>query len=332
MSMVAAQTPLLAKPPVRMLLAVGIAAVLVTLPLWSPSNYVTGVATLALFFAVASTGLNIVYGYAGLLSFAQVGFWGLGAYTSALLVADLGVSPWIGVVASGLVCTAAALLAGLAALRVSRDAFVVITLSFTLLLQLLARSWTSFTRGAMGIPGLSAPDFDVPGILSLNGSESGDFYWITLIFATIVLGIVWQLLRSRIGRAFVAVNLDENLARSQGLSARRLQLIAFALSAMIGGLAGGLYVFKLGIVDPGIFDIYYAQMMLIIVIVGGAGHFWSVIVMSFVFAILPEVLRLAPELRMVLFGLVLIITIQFMPQGFAGLIEQHRNRALRRGE
>ncbi|MER9503921.1 branched-chain amino acid ABC transporter permease [Mesorhizobium sp. M0579] len=320
------------KPSLRLAgLGIG-AAILLTLPLWSPSNYVTSVATLAIFFAVASTGLNVVYGYAGLLSFAQVGFWGLGAYVSALLVTDLGFSPWTAVICAGLVCVAAAIIGGLAALRVSRDAFVVVTLSFSLLLQLLARSWTSLTRGAMGIPGLAPPQVRFSGIVLLDGNSAGDFYWIALGSGALVIAATYWLLRSRIGRAFIAVNLDEHLARSQGISVFMHQLSAFALSALIGGLAGGLYVFKLGIVDPGIFDIYYTQMMLIIVIVGGAGHFWCVLLMSIVFTALPEFLRLAPELRMILFGIVLIITIQFMPQGLGGLIAERRSRMLRRTE
>ncbi|TGS87421.1 branched-chain amino acid ABC transporter permease [Mesorhizobium sp. M3A.F.Ca.ET.174.01.1.1] len=318
--------------PLRLVGIVAGIGVLLTLPLWSPSDYVTNIATLAIFFGVASTGLNVVYGYAGLLSFAQVGFWGLGAYTSALLVTDAGFSPWSAILVAGVVCVVTALAGGVAALRVSRDAFVVITLSFSLLLQLLARSWTSLTRGAMGIPGLMPPQMRLGDVVLLDGNSAGGFYWIALCCGSLVVAATWWLLRSRIGRAFVAVNLDEHLARSQGISVFLHQLAAFALSALIGGMAGALYVFKLGIVDPGIFDIYYAQMMLIIVIVGGAGHFWFVLFMSFVFTALPEFLRLAPELRMILFGLVLIVTIQFMPQGLGGYLSERRNRMLRRTE
>ena len=151
------QTMTTSWPPLRVIAIVAAAGVLLTVPLWSPSDYVTNIATLAIFFGVASTGLNVVYGYAGLLSFAQVGFWGLGAYVSALLVTDAGLSPWTAVLCAGVVCVLTSLAGGIAALRVSRDAFVVITLSFSLLLQLLARSWTSLTRGAMGIPGLMPP-------------------------------------------------------------------------------------------------------------------------------------------------------------------------------
>lgn len=307
------------------------ALVILTVPLWSPSTYVTNIATLTIFFAVASTGLNIVYGYAGLLSFAQVGFWGLGAYVAALLVTDGYLPIWPAIATAGVACAGIALLGGLAALRVSRDGFVIVTLCFSLLLQLLARSWTSVTRGAMGIPGLPAPSLPIPGLGQLDGNQVGDFYWIALTFAVFVLGAVYQLLRSLIGRAFIAVNLDEQLARSQGLSVFRYQLAAFAVSGLVGGLAGALYVFHLGIVDPSIFDIYYSQLMLIIVIVGGAGHFWPVLAASAVFTIVPEFLRLAPELRMVLFGVVLVVTIQFLPQGFGGYL-RHRRKGILYGE
>ncbi len=313
--------PALAAPPI----CLGLAA----LPMLTSSSYVMSIATLGLFFAVASMGLNIVYGYAGLLSFGQVGFWGLGAYTAALMSTDLSMSPWLGVLAAGVVCGAIAILGGCAALRVSRDAFVVVTLSFSLLLQLLARNWVSVTRGPMGIPGLPKPVLTIPGVGTLNGAEPADFYWITLLFATVIIAIIYRLAHSRIGRAFIAVNIDEALAKSQGIHVFRTQLTAFATSAVVGGLAGGLYVFQLGIVDPGIFDMYYAQMMLMIVIVGGAGHFWPVLAMSVVFTALPELLRLAPELRLVLFGFILVITIQFLPQGLGGFIHESRVRRLR---
>jgi branched-chain amino acid transport system permease protein len=317
-------------PMGRSLLVTLVAAILLTLPWWSPSSYVTNTATLALFFAVASMGLNVVYGYAGLLSFAQVGFWGLGAYTAALATTDLHWSPWFGVVTAGAVCGLAAIAGGLAALRVSRDAFVVVTLSFSLLLQLLARNWVSVTRGPMGIPGLPKPIIEVPGLGRLDGADPAGFYLIALIFAVVALGLLHRLVHSRIGRAFVAVNIDEALARSQGYSVFRNQLAAFAISAVIGGMAGGLYIFQLGIVDPGIFDIYYAQMMLIIVIAGGIGHFWPVLLMGAVFTLVPELLRLAPELRMILFGFVLIVTIQFLPRGLGGYLEDLRTRRVRK--
>jgi branched-chain amino acid transport system permease protein len=283
-----------------------------------------GSATLAIFFAVASTGLNIIYGYAGLLSFAQVGFWGLGAYTSAILCVDYGFSPWVAVIAAGIASVLSALIIGIPALRVSRDAFVIVTLSFSLLLQLLARNWTSLTRGPMGIPGLPTPSLHVPGLGTLEGNDPAHFYWITLTCAAVILILTRKVLKSRFGRALLALNHDEALAKSQSIEVLKHQIIAFCASALLGGLAGGLFVFHLSIVDPTIFDVYYIQMMLIIVVLGGAGYFWEVVLMSLIFTIVPEILRLAPELRMILFGAILVAAIQFFPQGLGGFLAERR--------
>ena len=307
-------------PLARMLVILPAALVVAALPLWAPSLYVTNIAILALFFAVASTGLNIIYGYAGLLSFAQVGFWGLGGYASALIATELGWSPWIAFLLAGLVAGVVAVMIGGLALRVSRDAFVIVSLSFTLLLQLLARNWTGLTRGPMGIPGLPAPSVALPFVGSLSGHDPKTFYWIALAFAVAVLCLIHRILRSRIGRTLLAIKHDEALARSQGISVIRYQLLAFVLSALLGGLAGGLYVFHLTIVDPTIFDAYYTQMLLIIVILGGPGYFWPVLCASAAVTVLPEILRMAPDLRMVLFGFVLVVAIQFFPQGAGGYL------------
>jgi branched-chain amino acid transport system permease protein len=183
----------------------------------------------------------------------------------------------------------------------------------------------------MGIPGLQPPVFSWPGVGTLDGNNPVHFYWMALVFMVVIVAAVYRLLHSRIGRAYVAINLDEHLARSQGIPVFLYQLSAFAVSAIVGGLAGGLYVFHLSIVDPGIFDIYYTQMMLIMVIVGGAGHFWCVLLMAFVFTFVPEALRLAPELRMILFGIILVVVIQFMPQGLGGFLGDRKMRKLRKG-
>jgi branched-chain amino acid transport system permease protein len=313
----------------RPLVALGIAA-LVLLPFWAPSSYVVNIAILAMTFAVVCTGLNLIFGYAGLLSFAQVGFWGIGAYVSAICAVDLGLSPWLGFVVGGLVATAIALMIGVPALRVSRASFVIVTLSFTLLMGLLARNWVDVTRGPLGIPGLPAPDVTVPGIGNFSGHDPNVFFYIMLAFAVIAIGSIRLIVTSPVGRALKALNQNEPLARSQGIRATRHQMLAFAVSALVTGMAGGLYVFHLSIVDPTIFDVYYVEMMLIIVILGGPGSFWSVIVASGVFTVIPELLRISPDLRLVLFGAVLVGVALLLPGGFGGWLELRRLKAWRR--
>lgn len=299
-------------------------------PLLSGSSYVQNVGTLGLTFAVLATGLNLVFGYAGLLSFAQIGFWGIGAYVSALCTVNFGWSPWLAFPAGGAFAAITALLVGIPAMRVSRPAFVIVSLTFTLLTGLLSRSWVEVTRGPLGIPGLPAPSLGFQGAVMVDGHDPAVFYCIMLAFAVLAIGIMYAIVRSPIGRIMLAVNQNEVLARSQGIRAKHYQLLAFVIAALFTGMAGGLYSFHLSIVDPTIFDSYYNEMLLIIVIVGGAGNFWTVILSSFVFTTIPELLRFSPELRMVLFGLVLIVVALMLPGGIGGYLQTRRVERLRR--
>lgn len=291
--------------------------VICILPLFSGSSYVHNVASLALAFAVLATSLNLIFGFTGLLSFAQIGFWGVGAYAAAILASDYGISPWLSVVAGGTFSGVCALVIGIPALRVSRASFVIVTLSFTLLAGLLSRSWVELTRGPLGIPGL--PALSIGNLV--DGHDPLSFYCIMMGFAVLSLGAIYSLVVSPLGRVLMATNQNEVLARSQGVKVKHYQLMAFAVSALFSGMTGGVYVFHLGIVDPSIFDAYYSEMLLIIVILGGAGNFWTVIVAAFALTAVPELLRFDPELRLVMFGVVLVLAALVMPGGFGGILQ-----------
>ena len=314
------------------LVVLGIAAglAIVAAPLLAPNSYLIKIAIMTLIFAGLSQAFNLIYGFAGQLSFAQAGFWGIGAYVSAIGSQRLGLPPWMCLMIAPVLCVAFAVVVGVPALRVSRAAFVIVTLALTLLLQLVARNWTEVTRGPMGIPGLPALSISIPGMLELDGADPFDFYWVALMVIAPLLAGLYVLMASPIGRILLAINQDEALARSQGLDVTRWQLFAFAVSGAVSGLIGALYAFHLTIVEPGIFDMYYTQMLLIIVIAGGAGHFWSVLGASLVFTALPELLRVSAEWRLVAFGALLAAVILAMPRGFGGLLEDRRLRRWRR--
>lgn len=307
--------------------------VAVALLVWPPlvgSNYVLNIATLALSFAVLATALNLIFGYAGLLSFAQIGFWGVGAYASAIGAVDFGLSPWISFGVGGLASGMAALVIGVPALRVSRASFVIISLSFTLLTALLARNWVEVTRGPLGMPGLPVPSVTWGDMVVFDGHDPRVFYCIMLGFAAVAIGAIYLVVRSPIGRILLAIKQNEELARSQGINAKAYQLFAFVVSATVTGMAGGLYVLHLSIVDPSIFDGYYVEMLLIIVIIGGAGNFWTVVAAAFVFTIIPELLRFSPELRLVLFGAILVVFALVLPSGLGGYLELRKLKKWRR--
>jgi branched-chain amino acid transport system permease protein len=294
-------------------------AVACLVPFVGLSSYGMSVAVVALVYVVLAQGLNLIYGYAGWLSFAQVGFWGIGAYSAAILWTRQGLNPWAGVVIGGFVAAAAALVVGLPSLRLSRTAFIIVTLTFALLLQLLATDWIGLTRGPLGLPSLPA--------LHIGGLEfetAREFYWVMLVWAAATLAIVYRVVRSRLGRTLLAIRSDEYLAQAQGIPVLRYKLAAFALAAWVSGIAGGLYGFYLTVVDPSIFGFAFTQAMLVMVVVGGRGSFWGVTLAAIVLAVAPEMLRFADQWRLISYGIVLVVVVLTMPGGVAGLVKGRR--------
>jgi branched-chain amino acid transport system permease protein len=303
---------------------------LFALPLVIDNDYVMALGISFAAMSVLAGGLNLIYGYTGLLSFAQVGFFGIGGYTATLLVVDRGWSLWAGVAVGGVLCIAVALLIGYSSLRLSRHAFAIVSLSFALLCAIVARDWPELTRGSMGIPGLPTPVMDLPGGLRWRIVDPSDFYYLLMGFAVIAHGAIYLVVTSRLGRAMRAIKLNEPLAQSQGVNPLSYRLLALSLSALLAGIVGGLFVFYLTIIDPSIFDFYYTETMLISVVIGGPGSFWGVMASSAVLAVLPDMLRFTTDLRMVLYGVALIVAMLIFPGGVGGWLYRRQVARWRR--
>lgn len=306
-------------------MAVALLALGIAVPFLTQSSYFLTIGISAMIFTVFAMSLNIVYGYAGLLSLAQVGFWGVGSYVAALVVTRLDGSLWEGLVAAAVVSAVGGILIGAASLRLSNHAFVIVSMCFTLLMQMLAQEWIDLTNGPMGIPGLPAPSIGFGEGAFVFGSPTR-FFYLTLAFAAVSLAVIWVVLTSRIGRTFRMIKQDETLARSLGVSVTVWKLVAIALAAVFAALSGALYVFYVTIVDPQIFDVYYTQVILVIVIIGGLASFWPVVLSGLVITILPEILRTPNELRMISYGVILMLAVLLMPKGIAGLVSKARSR------
>ena len=146
--------------------------------------------------------------------------------------------------------------------------------------------------------------------------------WLAWAFAVLALGFLYALCTSRIGRTLVAIKQNEPLVRAQGISPMPYKLAAFAIAAAITGVAGGIYTFHLKIIDPLFLDFYYMQTFLIIVIIGGAGSFWGVVIAGVLMAALPEALRFSEDWRMIIYGAVLLAAMLAMPEGVAGWLRE----------
>ena len=294
------------------------------LPLLTSSNYIVGVAISALLFTVAAAALNLVYGFTGLLSFAQLGFWGIGGYAAALTVVTFGGTFWMGLVYAAVLNGVLALIIGYPILRTNRHAFVISTLTFALLVALIARDWVSLTRGPLGIPNLPSPQ-----AFGVVFDTTHKFYWLAWAFSVVTIAFLYALCSSRIGRTLIAIKQNEPLVRAQGISPMPYKLASFAISAAITGAAGGVFTFDLRIIDPSFLDFYYMQTFLIIVIIGGAGSFWGVIAAGIALSALPEVLRFSADFRMIIYGVILVVAMFAMPSGIAGWLRQREIARMR---
>ncbi len=270
----------------------------------------------ALIFLLPAHGLNLLIGYTGLLSLAQATFFGIGAYTSALFTLHFGTPYYVNVIAAGLIAGAIALPLGIPALRLRATSFVMCTLGFVIIGQATAKNWVDLTRGDMGLSSVPKPYFEL-GPASFTVSGTTQFYYLALAVGALATLAVYLIVRSPAGRNMVAIRENETLAESVGIPSWKYKLVVFVIGAVFAGVGGSLYVHYLTVVSPLTFSMLYTTTMLIIVLGGGAGTISGVVFGSFLFVGLSEALRVAPELRMIFYGLCLLILVFRFPKGFA---------------
>ena len=284
------------------------------MPALMPNNYYMGLANLSLIYIVVAIGLNFIYGYTGYISFAQAGFFGIGAYTSALLAVDGHVSFWITLPLSGLVAAAFGILLGIPALKLSGHYLAMCTIGFGIIVQMLLQNWTAFTHGAQGIGG-------IPGISvgPVTLSSSIHYYYFMLAFACLAALLSWTVAHSNLGRSFQAVREDEIAASTSGINLTFTKVFSFALSALFAGVAGSLYAHMSSYISPDTFSFDQSIVFFTMVLVGGAGTVWGPIVGAVLLTFIPELLRFLQEYYMALFGIGICLAMLFMPRGIVRL-------------
>lgn len=297
-----------------------ILAALVMAPLYL-QNYYLHALIIAMIFLLPAHGLNLILGYTGMLSLAQGAFFGIGAYVAGLLAIHLGSPFWFNIVAAGALTALIALPLGIPALRLRTVSFVMCTLGLVVIAQTVAKNWISLTKGDMGLSGVPRPSFGWGAAATHISSIPGYYYLVLAVVILATLGFV-ALIRSPAGRCMIAIRDNETLAESFGVPTWRYKLIVFMLSAMFAGMGGALYAQYMTVVSPLMFQMYYSNTILIIVLGGGVGRVSGVLLGSFVFVALSEALRITPELRMIIYGAILLALVFCFPQGLARLVEQ----------
>lgn len=286
-----------------------VALVALAFPLFVQSPYVLHIAIITGIYIVLVQSLNLILGYCGLLSLASPAFFGVGAYVATILALRLG---WDSVATLFLSAAAGAftgLLIGFPSLRVSRHSFVIVTLSATLLLQLIALNWEDMTRGSLGLANIP-----VPRLFGMTVSTRLEWYYLSVSAAALAVFSTWLLVTSRFGRAMVATRDNEQLALACGIDVFRTRIVVFCLSGSLAALAGGLYAHFISYIDPGVFGFSVSETLLIMVILGGSGTLWGPIAGAIVFTALPEILRLTPDIRSLLYGVILLSIVLWRPR------------------
>ena len=291
--------------------------VLATVPLWLTNPYHLHVAIMAGIFAVLALSLNLLLGYAGQLSLGHAAFFGLGAYATALLSVKREWSPWAGLLAALAVPGLAGYLVGRIALRIRGAYFVLLTVSFAGVVSLVSVNWMDLTNGPLGIPGVPALALGWPGGGELSLRPKRAFYYVMLVGALTAYLVCARLVRSRVGRALVALRENETLAASVGIDATHYLVLATVVSAALAGLGGWLYAHYTRFVSPEVFLFTYTVTMVIMVVAGGKGTLAGPVVGAVLFTALPEALREATswQWQMLAYGVVLVLTLFFLPRG-----------------
>jgi branched-chain amino acid transport system permease protein len=298
---------------------VAVAAVLLCVPPLLKS-YGVYLFSLWLVFVVATMGLNLTVGYAGQKSLGQAAFFGIGAYTVAILL-KTGLSWWIGMPLAMLLCFVVGILLGFPALRVQTIYLAFATLGFNTAVWLFLRNEEWLTGGTFGINGIARP---VLLGLSLKGHLA--YYYFVLAVSCVAVFLLWRLLHSPWGKAFQALRDNPIRAESLGIDTRAYTLLSFAIGAMYAGLAGALYASLTDFIDPASFTVGVSITMYLMVVVGGAGSFLGPLVGAVVGLILPEWIRdVAPALAnwyLPVFGVMVITMLVWLPDGLMSLPEK----------
>ena len=275
-------------------------------------------ATLALIFVTLAVAYDLVVGRIGALSLAQPVFYAFGAYTAGLMSIHVGTGIWLELLAAGSGAALLAVAIGIPAFRLSLHAFAIGTLGFALTAHLVARNWIDVTGGPLCISPIPPISIPLPGGTVSVGSPAGNYYFILAIAAGTILTVA-LLARSRLGSAFIAVRDDPVLAAARGLWPTRLRLTAFAMSAFLSALAGVFSAHFQRVVCPTQVDLPITVLLLIMVFVGGRASLRGVVTAAIVFTIIPQLLRVADEWRLVIFASLLLIVVTQVPDGIEHL-------------
>jgi len=286
-------------------------AVMALLPLVS-DNYLQNVLWNAMFYMLLALGLNVIVGYCGLCDLGYAAKFAIGAYTTGILMKSFAWNFWLTLPVSIVVSVVAAIIIGAPTLKLRSDYLAIVTLGFAEIVRITARN-LNITGSAQGLVAIARPNF-----FGLHLTKIIHWYYVFLVLVVIFVFITYRIRNSRFGRALAYIREDEDAAQAMGVNTTRYKLYAYIIGAVLGGITGSFYAVKMTNISPASFDFTQSANILLAVILGGMGKIPGVIAGAAFFAIFPELFRDIPivgNMRMLFFGLLLIVVMITRPQG-----------------
>lgn len=293
-----------------------ISLILLIIPWLLPNRYLLSIAVLVGIYTFIAIGLNLLLGYAGQISLGHAAFYGMGAYTVAVLTTKFNWDPFLALCASLLLVGIMAWLIGKPTLKLKGHYLAMATLGFGLIIQILMDEVVEITGGPQGISG-------IPKLAILGFSFKDDFraYFLIWGLVMVVQWMVVNLIKGKIGRAFLAIHTNELAAETMGINTASLKQTVFVMSAVLAALAGAFYAFTINYISPEPFGFNFSIMLVTMVVIGGMGNLWGPLLGTALLGILPELLRSFKNFDIAVYGLLLILIVIFMPKGVISIFD-----------
>lgn len=291
-------------------LILGLFLVLGVSPYLIQDEYILRLMVISLMLGTLAMGFDLSAGYIKVANWGYAALMGLGAYTSALLLMKLGISPWIGTIAGGVAAGLLGLLIGILTLRMDGMFAAILAWFIGLILMALTTSLTGLTRGAMGL------NVD----LYFNTAWSKPYFYVIFTICVLTFIVLRWVTKSNLGLAFNALGQDVEAARTSGVDPMKYKVINFTISCVIAGLVGGFYAHFIGILTPDVMHTKHTVEILVIAYLGGRGSIWGPLLAAFLLVPTFEYLNFLLEFKYVLYGILLISVMIFYPGGISGFL------------
>lgn len=291
--------------------------ILIVLPAFSKDPFKHHLLIVSGIYIILAIGLNIIF-LTGQLSIAHAAMMGIGAYTSSLLSLKLEIPVWFGIPAGALASGIIGFIIGLLVLRILGIYFAIVTFAVGQIVVSIFLSWISLFGGANGLLNIPSPTLSIPGLITFSFQSKLAYYYLVLIAVLIATLIFHRFNASYLGRAFRAIAISEKLAQSTGINVMYHKIVAFSVGNLLAGLAGALYAHYLHFIDPFFFAFSESVHIIVAVVIGGVGTLWGPIFGAVFVTFILEFLRATRALETIIYALILIIILLFMPEGLYG--------------